>query len=351
MKHLMAADRGKIEAYLDEHYTQKQIAIRVGVSKSCISREIARGLDGRGQYSAFVAQCNYESKRKRSRQTPILDNPVNYRLRNYLVAKLQSGWDPSQIAGTLKALEQQGRLLSELGFKVRVCAETIYEWIYTSAWAVKEKLYQYLRLGRKRRKKQLGRKVHRSGIPNRVPIHVRPAIVDEKIKGIPARFGDWEGDSVLFLHKRAINTLNERLTGFICLTKLAAKTAELTTLAVIDKLQNRIVHTLTFDNGSEFTRHEEIANQVGCQTYFADPYSSFQRGANENLNRQLRAYLPKRSSIEDLTQEELEDIANELNNKPRKRLGWRTPRECFEWCCNHPKEPLQLELVAFGSRI
>lgn len=156
---------------------------------------------------------------------------------------------------------------------------------------------------------------------------------------------------MLFNYKRAINTLNERLTGFVCFTKLAAKTAELTAKAVIRKLRNKVAHTITFDNGSEFTKHEDISEQIGCEIFFADPYSSYQRGANENINRQLRAYLPKRSSIENLTQKELDAIADELNNKPRKRLDWYTPRECYEWCVQNPGQPLQLGLVAFGSGI
>ncbi|GHU80812.1 hypothetical protein FACS1894191_6880 [Clostridia bacterium] len=238
------------------------------------------------------------------------------------------------------------KLQSELKFQVTVCAETIYEWIYTSTWAIAEKLSQYLRLGRKKRKKRAGRKVHSHKIPNRVSIHKRPTIVEQRL-----RFGDWEGDSVLYLYKRAINTLNERLSGYLCLTKLAGKTAELTAKAAIRQLRGKVVYTLTFDNGSEFTMHEDISSRLGCQIFFADPYSSFQRGANENLNRQLRAYLPKRSSIEDLTQKELNDIAWEINNKPRKRLGWHTSQEVFDWCCENPGKPLLLDLIAFGSGI
>lgn len=188
--------------------------------------------------------------------------------------------------------------------------------------------------------------VHRSHIPNRVSIHERPEIIDKR-----NRFGDWEGDSVVYCYRRAINTLNERITNYAKFTKLSARTATLTTKAVVHQLQDTPCHSITFDNGSEFTKHEDITKDLGCTIYFADPYSSWQRGANENINRQLRAYLPKRSSIEDLTQDELDDIASELNNKPRKHLKWHTPRECYDWCCQHPGEPLQLELVAFGSRI
>ena len=335
MKHLTAADRGKIEALLQEQYTNKQIALRLGRSPSTISREITKGLDGNGVYSAWVAQVAYETNRTRCKQIPKLDHPANHRLRSWIVACLQKGWDPSVISGRLKAE----------GF-VAVCAETIYAWIYTSAWAIAEKLYQYLRYGKRRRSKHTGRKSQRSKIPNRVSIHERPAIVDEK-----ARVGDWEGDSVIYTHNHAINTVNERVSGLVAFTRLTQKTALQTAEAVIAKLQGLVAHTITFDNGSEFTQHGLITKAIGVLVYFADPYSSWQRGANENTNRQLRAYLPKRSDIRDLTQAELDDIAWELNNKPRRKLNWHTPQEVYDWLVQHPDEPLDLGQVAFGSRI
>ena len=114
---------------------------------------------------------------------------------------------------------------------------------------------------------------------------------------------------------------------------------------------NYVAHTITFDNGTEFTLHGKITDALGIAVYFADPYSSWQRGANENLNRQLRAYLPKRSDIRDLTQEDLDDIAWELNNKPRRKLQWHTPQEVYNWLVQNPGKQLDLTQVAFGSRI
>jgi len=336
MKHLTAAQRGYIETLLQEKYTNKQIAQKLGRDPSSISREIKKGLDGSGIYHAWVAQVAYETNRKRCKQIPKLDHPANYRLRSRIVACLQQGWDPSMIAG---------RLAGE-GFSLVVCAETIYEWVYNSAWAIAEKLYQYLRQGKKRRTKHKGRSAQKSKIPNRVSIHERPAIVDEK-----ARLGDWEGDSVVYTHKHAINTVNERVSSLVAFTKLTRKTALQTAEAVTTKLSRYIAYTITFDNGSEFTAHELITNALGISVYFADPYSSWQRGANENSNRQLRAYLPKRSDIRDLTQRELDNIAWELNNKPRRRLSWHTPQEVYDWLVQNPNNPLDLTQVAFGSRI
>jgi transposase, IS30 family len=335
MKHLTAADRGSIETLLQEKYTNKVIAKRIGRSPSTIGREIQKGLDGNGVYRSWIAQVAYETNRKRSRQIPKLEHPANHRLRGWIVHCLQKGWDPSMISGRMKAE----------GF-VTVCAETIYVWIYESTWAVSEKLYQYLRQGKKRRTKQTGRSSRRSKIPNRTSIHERPSIVAEK-----ARLGDWEGDSVIYTHLHAVNTVNERLSGLVAFTKLTRKTAVQTAAAVIDKLSSYLALTITFDNGSEFTEHELITEALGIKVYFADPYSSWQRGANENLNRQLRAYLPKRSDIRDVSQEDLDDIAWELNNKPRRRLGWHTPQEVYDWLVENPGVQLDLGKVAFGSRI
>lgn len=340
MSHLTAADRGRIETLLQEQYTNKEIAERLGRSPSTISREIKKGLDGSGIYHEWIATVAYQTNRKRCFQIPKLDHPSNWRLRATVVACLQKGWDPSMVAGRLRK-DPQWRDLP-----VFVCAETIYDWIYTSAFALTEKLYQYLRLGKKRRTKQKGRSSQRSKIPNRVSIHNRPAVVDAR-----ARVGDWEGDSVIFTHLHAVNTLNERISSLVAFTKLTRKTASLTANAVIAKLRQYVAHTITFDNGSEFTQHERITTALGIDVYFADPYSSWQRGANENSNRQLRAYLPKRSDIRNLTQKELDDIATELNNKPRRRLQWHTPQEVYNWLAQNQDKPLDLTQVAFDSRI
>jgi IS30 family transposase len=336
MSHLTAADRGKIEILLQQHYTNKQIAYKLERSPSTVGREIKKGLDGSGIYHAWIAQVTYETNRKRSKQIPKLDNPVNHRLRGWIVACLQKGWDPSMICGRLKAE----------GFNLVVCTETIYSWIYSSAFGIAEKLYQYLRCGKKKRTKHKGRSSQRTKIPNRVSIHDRPQVVAEK-----SRLGDWEGDSVVYTHKHAINTVNERVSSLVAFTKLTRKTALQTAEAVITKLSHLVAHTITFDNGSEFTQHERITDALGLPVYFADPYSSWQRGANENINRQLRAYLPKRSDIRDLTQEELDNIAWELNNKPRRRLMWHTPQEVYDFLVQNQDKPLDLTQVAFDSRI
>ena len=163
-----------------------------------------------------------------------------------------------------------------------------------------------------------------------------------------SEFGHFEGDSVVYPHKQAINTLNELQTGLVAFTKLERKTAVLTAEAITHKLSAYDAKTLTLDNGSEFTNHEDVTKNIGVDIYFCDPYSSWQRGSNENINILLRGYLPKRASIVKLTQEELDDIAWELNNRPRKRLGYLTPLEFYQINVLNLNQEV---CVAFDSRI
>lgn len=296
---LTAADRGAIEALLREQYSVREIARKLGRSPSTISREVKHRKTPTG-YHATSAQLNYQSKRRASRPKKKLSHS---RRQKYVVEKLQLGWSPEQISGRMRLVEPHW---------LYACPETIYHWLYTDSWACgEEELYQYLRLGRKKRKKQKGRSVNRSKIPNRVGIKQRPKIVEKR-----RELGHWEGNSVIYPYKMAINTLNELTTGLVVFSKLKRKTARLTAQAMTTQLKKYKADTLTLDNGSEFTKHEEVTKETGVAIYFANPYSSWQRGANENVNMLLRGCLPKRTNIQDLTQAELDDIAEELNNRP-----------------------------------
>ena len=141
--------------------------------------------------------------------------------------------------------------------------------------------------------------------------------------------GHWEGDSVIYANKRAINTLNELKTGMVVYTKLEQRTANLTIEAIKKAFQAYPAKTLTLDNGLEFVKHEELKPRK-VDVFSADPYSSWQRGSNENSNMLLRGYLPKKANIDGLTQEDLNLIAEELNSRPRKRLNYYTPAEAYQ---------------------
>ena len=318
-KKLTAVDRGAIEVLLRNNYTPAQIARELGFNRSTISREINKRSTPNG-YFAKYAQTDRDSKKSRSRRKCKISHS---KTKNYILTRLERGWTPEQIAGRMR-LEQR---------EDYVCHETIYKYIYEDEYGKREHIYQYLPFARKKRKSWKGRGVHKSKIPNRVSIHKRPNIEGE--------FGHWEGDSVIYPYKKAINTMNELKTGLVRFTKLERKTALLTAKAMNTALVGYVKKTITLDNGSEFTNHELVSKKSKVDIYFCNPYSSWQRGANENVNRLLRKYLLKRYNINDLTQEELNDIAEELNNIPRKRLNYLTPAEAYQqeiyklkFCCD-----------------
>lgn len=309
-KKLTAANRGTIEALLHKHFTPLEISKEIGCHKSTICREIKRNGSPNG-YLAKYAQANSKTQQKHCRRRRILDYSRN---RDHVIERLLIGWSPEQIAGRLKYVEQI--------FTVSI--ETIYNFVYTDPYCKENKIYQYLRFGRKRRKKQSGRKVQKQRIPNRVSIHERPKVVMKRTE-----LGHCEGDSVIYANKRAINTLNELKTGMVAYTKLEQRTAELTIEAIRNVFKAYPAKTLTLDNGLEFVKHEELRPRK-VDVFFADPYSSWQRGSNENSNMLLRRYLPKKANIDELTQEDLNSIAEELNNRPRKRLNYHTPAEAYQ---------------------
>lgn len=317
-KHLTAADRGVIEhLLLQENYTLKMIADCLKCHKSTICREVKRS-GGRASYSASFSEADYQKKQHRKGAPRKLDKTS---CQKYVIAKLKLGWSPEQIAGRMK-LEN---------LPDRVCHETIYSWIYRKDEFSNDEidLYQYLKLARRKRRRRYGRKPHTNKLFYKPSIHSRPDIVEKRIE-----FGHFEGDSVLYKHKYIISTQNELLTGLIKFTKIKDKSAKNTAIA-----QSRMLNqyhqdgmatiSITYDNGTEFNEYRFIANATGANVYFADPYSSYQRGANENVNGLLRRYLPKGADISSLTQAELDDIAYDLNSRPRKRLGYKTPLEVY----------------------
>lgn len=309
-KQLTVADRKAIEVLLTRKCTRSEIARTLGVVTSTVCREIGKRATPNG-YFADVAQLHYEQERARCRRKGRM---TDLALCTYVYSRIRCGWSPEAICGRMR-LEQQPFSVSH---------ETIYHWIYTDEICVKEHLYQYLRYGRKKRQTWRGRQSQTQKIPNRVSIHDRPTEIENR-----STVGHWEGDSVLYTQKQAITTLNERKTSYVVFTKVERKTAALTGVALTNAIRKNLVRSITVDNGQEFMLHEHITRQTGVPLYFCDPYTSWQRGANEQTNMLLRGYLPKRSSIRDISQEEIDDIAEELNNRPRKRLGWYTPAEVY----------------------
>ena len=215
---------------------------------------------------------------------------------------------------------------------MRVSAETLYAWIYSRQQRHRQ-LWQYLPRGQKKRRRIKGRRVHQERVKYRTSIHQRPVVVDTR-----AEFGHGESDSVLGMRgSGGLHTTVERTSRFyqaIKISEVAAGPTLEAQLGFYRQLPAHAVRSVTVDNGAEFAYHYKLADSIGVPTYFADPYSAYQRGSNEHFNGRLRKYLPKGTSFEDLTQEELSQIIHEINNRPRKVLGWATPAEVFQELCS-----------------
>jgi IS30 family transposase len=314
--HLTPTERGKIEAYHEKGMTGAAIARKLGRAISTVSRELRRN-SGRNGYDAEKAQQLYKERRKECRPREKLDYKP---LREYVIEKIRDEeWTPEQVAGSLPLHHPDDP-------RMRISHETIYQAIYRKLGF----LIIYLPQARpKRRKRGQGKTRRGPTIPNRVGIEQRPDHVEKRDEP-----GHWEGDTLVGKNQDGfVVTLVERSARLLHAIKVHSKHAEQVARAVIASLLDRPiswVRTITFDNGTEFAKHERIKEELGTDIYFADPYAAYQRGTNENTNGLIRRYLPKGMSFKDLTQRQLDAIVDRLNNRPRKCLGYRTPNEVFQ---------------------
>lgn len=308
-KHLSREERYQIYSLMKANHTLTEIAQLLGRHRSTISREVRRGRGQRG-YRAEQACCKAQERSLGSRNARRIAPWVWPEVAFYLGVE----WSPEQIAD-----------------KLPVSHESVYLHVYADK-AKGGKLHKGLRSQKPRRKRYLCGRDRRGQIPNRRPIAERPAHIENR-----CQVGHWEGDTVIGAgQSQAIVTLVERKSGYAKLSKVANKSAELVSQAIEDKLKPLAarVKTLTVDNGKEFAYHQKVDTALDIQTYFADPYCSWQRGSNENFNGLLRQYIPKKRRMETVTDEELTMIENRLNHRPRKRLGFKTPHEVFHASLN-----------------
>ncbi len=303
-------ERDKIAFYLAKKLSIRMMAKKLHRSPSSISDEINRN-SCHGIYSPIKAQARADFRKKMARRRHYLKDEVTA---NYVIEKLKLGWSPEQIDGRLK-LEKGHRVISY---------ECIYQYIYDNSNRSKQ-LWRFLPLKRNKRQKKLGRKVTKCKILNRVSIHTRDKNIDSR-----KTFGHYEGDSILGRQTRGkvIHTEVERQTRYLFAQVINAKTAQDTLEAQINIFKDYPAFSVTTDNGSEFAKHEKL-NKLGIKTYFADPYSSGQRGTNENTNGLIRRYLPKKINFENLSQNTLDVIVWRINNRPKKVLKFHTPQEAF----------------------
>jgi len=298
--------------------SNSKIAKVLGRSVSTIGREIKRNSFKGRFYEPLNAQGKTEERKKRAwgAKQP-LKNPKIYA---YVLRRLRDGWSPEQIAGRLKENHPKDK-------SFWICHETIYQFIYHPKNKDKH-LWEYLRRKQKRRRKKQGRKAQRARIPDRVSIHQRSKTVDQR-----KEIGHWEGDSIVGKgHTNGLHTEYERASSLIRLEKLKAISADETLSAqrkIFGPLPKNLRKSTTLDNGMEMAKHTMLKGELGIKAYFADPYSSWQRGGNENANLWIRYYFPKGTDFSKISEEELKDVEWELNNRPRKRLNFKTPMEVF----------------------
>ena len=312
-KQIKYEERQIIDLWLQNGKKLREIARYLGRSPNSISSEVRKNSDV-GGYHAISAQVRSERRLSKSR---CQNSSKKDDVWDYVINKLRCGWSPEQIAGRLK--REQGKTI--------ICHETIYRYIYSRP---QKQLAQYLVKNHKRRRKRSCNNwnwLPRRGISNRVSIHDRPEEIN-----LRTTFGHWEDDVVEGKKNTgAVVTALERKTRYYLAQKITSINSEEGIEAqkeIISKHPHEATKSVTFDNGKENFNHQQL-NQLGIKTYFADPYCSWQKGANENHNGILRRYIPKKTDFTTFTQAELDLIIEEINNRPRKCLNYETPSEAF----------------------
>jgi IS30 family transposase len=306
--HLTQEERYQIWSEKKVGISNEVIAQDLGRDLSTIKRELSRNTGARG----YRPKQAHNFAQERHQQKPKVIKMVA-ELKDRIKDGLNKQWSPEQIQGRLKQEELSS-----------VCPATIYQFIREDK-AEGGCLHQHLR--HKKYKQRTGKPDARGQIRNRISIEERPEIVDQKI-----RLGDWEADTVIGKgHKGVLVTLTERVSKLNLVKRVPSKHADVVTKAIITMLKpyQPDLLTITFDNGKEFAFHDKIKKSLNVDTYFAHPYSSWERGLNENHNGLIRQYLPKGQPLDKVTDKEILEIQNRLNERPRKMLGFKTPNEVY----------------------
>lgn len=319
--HLTIFEREVLANELLLRHKLTDIAKVIGRDKSTLSREVSRCRLGYGGYRALTAQALVNARKViAKRHKKIKDNPL---LQEYIHNHLKLGWSPEQIANRLK-MEYPNTP------SMQISHESIYTYLYVlPRGELKKELLSYLRTERRLRRKRGHTHSKRGQIPNIVSIEERPKEVESRT--IP---GHWEGDLIVGKGRNsALGTLVERTTRTTILVPLKDKNALAVRKAFAKetkKLPAQMKLSLTYDRGTEMSQHELFTKETKIQVYFADPYSPWQRGTNENTNGLIRRYFPKRTDFSKITRKEIKRVQDSLNGRPRKVLGYLTPFEVFE---------------------
>ena len=309
-RHLTQEQRYTISAQMRTTKSMSQIAREIGCTRQTVWREITRNTGLRG-YRPKQAHDKAVQRNQTAAQQRSTHQLTAFGL-TYIEHLIRQRWSPEQTHGALTAAGWLN--------------VPSHEWIYQHIYRDKRQggdLHTHLRCQKTYRKRSLAGHDRRGQIPNKTSIHVRPVEIEQR-----QRIGDIEGDTIVGRHhKGAVLTLLERKSLYVWLKPLVRRTALATAAACVDALAEVKPHTVTFDNGKEFTLHQAIANATGADIYFADAYQSNQRARNENSNGLIRQYLPKSMRLDNLDPTYVSEIARALNSRPRKTLGWKTPEQ------------------------
>ncbi len=308
MKHITIEQRYTIQTMLKAGFSKVKIVKIIGKHKSVIYREIERNCDKRsGEYRHDLAQRKYNNRQKEKPKKIYFTAEI----RDNVETLLKEDFSPEQIVGHLH--KQNIAVVS---------VERIYQHIWKDK-ACNGTLYTHLRNQGRKYRKRGNKKDNRGIIKNRISIDQRPEIVEKR-----TRFGDLEVDLIIGKnHKQAIVTINDRASGMLKMRKVLSKNATEVSSVITEALKEwkPYIFTMTADNGKEFAEHEFVAEHLNIDHYFAHPYHSWERGSNENLNGLIRQYFKKSSDFTSITNQDILEVENKLNNRPRKRFNYENP--------------------------
>lgn len=314
-KHLTSEQRYEIYLGIKRGWRKNRIAREIGVHPSTVCREIERNSTSRGEYVWLQAQSKSDARRHGIQGNHRKPPELWWRIERWIV---DNDWSPAQIAGVLR---REG---------MHIVKQTIYNHVHAdTSGRLASHMPHELKYTRRTRRLH---PTKATNIANRTSIHERPAEADGK------RFGDWEMDTIVDSFGHAILTLTERSTNFILMEKLKEGRKAMPTAMAVARLlfpYRETVRTITTDNGCEFAAHLEITRRLSVRgrdrviVYFADSYCSWQKGAIENANKLIRKYIPKKSNFDDFSDGRIMQIQKKLNLRPREKLNFDTPKNCF----------------------
>lgn len=307
--HFTLDEREYLHKKMMEHWSIREIAYSMGRSPSSVSRELKRNRSTDGRYRPLRANSRANTRHKNSRGARLVPGTEEW---IYVVDKLTLFWSPEAISERWK---------KDNPTKKAIGCSTIYRYINKGKFPDISRKNNLRRRGKKRKSKSTNRMTI---TPDRIIPQWPKSIVNRK------RIGDWEGDTIAGkIGTGLITTLVDRKTRYTLAQKVESKQADEQLCAVVNLLKSEPVKSISFDNGVEFAAHHEMERELSTKVYFAEPHKPWQRGTNENTNDIIRFFFPKGSDFTKITQQEVDQVVNLLNNRPRKCLGWKTPAEVY----------------------